>query len=53
MINAYRRAARTAAELGLGELAPLDGALVWRDEAAPNAGRYSASNPPPRKRRVG
>jgi integrase len=50
MINTYRRAARTAAELGLGELAPLDGALVWREESAPNAGHYSASNPPPRKR---
>ncbi len=28
MINAYRRAARTAAELGLGELLPLDVAIA-------------------------
>ena len=27
MINKYRRAARTASELGLGELAPLDEAI--------------------------
>lgn len=51
MINNYRRAARHAAELGLGELAPLDQALVWREVAAPNAGHYGAGNPPPRKRR--
>jgi integrase len=50
MINAYRRAARHAAELGLGELAPLDGALVWREEQTPNAGWYSDRNQPPRKR---
>ncbi len=50
MINAYRRAARTAAELGLGELAPLDAALVWREEQTPNAGWYGPSNQPPRKR---
>lgn len=40
MINAYRRAARHAAELGLGELAPLDTALAWREEQTPNAGRF-------------
>jgi integrase len=50
MINTYRRAARTAAELGLGELAPLAGALVWREEATPNAGQWSAGNQPPRRR---
>lgn len=49
MINAYRRAARTAAELGLGELAPLDGAVAWAEAPSENKGRYSASNPPPRK----
>jgi integrase len=52
MINAYRRAARHAAELGLGELAPLDRALVWREVATPNAGHWSASKQP-RRRRVG
>jgi integrase len=52
MINTYRRAARTAAELGLGELAPLDRALAWAEAPSSNAGRYSASNPPPRKRAV-
>jgi integrase len=50
MINAYRRAARTAAELGLGELAPLDGALVWREEATPNAGQFRPGAAPPRRR---
>jgi integrase len=50
MINAYRRAARHAAELGLGELAPLDGALAWREEATPNAGQWSAGNQAARKR---
>ncbi len=50
MINQYRRAARTAAELGLGELAPLDRAVVWREEAAPNAGQWSASKQPRRGR---
>ena len=29
MINRYRRAARTAAELGLGELGRLDLAILW------------------------
>ena len=48
MINGYRRAARTAAELGLGELGPLDRALAWREAPAANAGRYSATNRPPR-----
>jgi integrase len=32
-INGYRRGARTAEELGLGELAPLDQAIAWPDEA--------------------
>lgn len=50
MINAYRRAARHAAELGLGELAPLDGALAWREVATPNPGWYGAGNRPQRKR---
>lgn len=50
MINAYRRAARHAAELGLGELAPLDLAVVWREVVAPNAGHYGTGNQPPRKR---
>lgn len=50
MINAYRRAARHAAELGLGELAPLDRALAWREEAAPNAGHWGAGNQAWRKR---
>lgn len=50
MINNYRRAARTAAELGLGELAPLDQAVRWAEAPGVNLGRYSASNPPPRKR---
>lgn len=50
MINAYRRAARTAAELGLGELAPLDQAVAWREEAAPNAGQWRAGNQAWRKR---
>jgi len=50
MIANYRRAARTAAELGLGELGALDRAVAWSEAATPNAGRYSASNPPPRKR---
>jgi hypothetical protein len=50
MINAYRRASRHAAELGLGELAPLDRALVWREESAPNAGRWGAGNQAWRKR---
>jgi len=31
-INGYRRAARTAEELGLGELAPLDKAIAWPDD---------------------
>ncbi len=53
MINGYRRAARTAAELGLGSLAPLDGAVLWTETKAVNAGHYSASNPPPRGRRAG
>ena len=48
MINGYRRAARTAAELGLGELAPLAGAVTWCEALGANAGHYSASNPPPR-----
>lgn len=46
----YRRAARTAAELGLGELAPLDGAIAWREEQTPNAGHYGAARRPPRAR---
>ena len=50
MINTYRRAARTAAELGLGELGALDEAIVWREAPAVNAGRFSARNPPPRAR---
>jgi integrase len=50
MINAYRRAARTAAELGLGELAPLGEAVAWREVATPNAGRYGAGNQHWRKR---
>jgi integrase len=50
MIQTYRRAARTAAELGLGELAPLAGAVAWREEIGANAGRFGARNPPPRKR---
>jgi integrase len=45
MINGYRRAARTAAELGLGELAPLDQAVTWRESPSVNTGRF-----PPRKR---
>lgn len=50
MVNTYRRAARTAAELGLGELAALDAAVTWAEAPSENAGRYGASNPPPRKR---
>ncbi len=50
MIANYRRGARTAAELGLGELAPLDQAVTWAEAPSVNAGRYSASRPPPRKR---
>jgi integrase len=50
MINAYRRAARTAAELGLGELAPMADAVAWREEQTPNAGRYGAGNQHWRKR---
>lgn len=49
MVNTYRRAARTAAELSLGELEPLDTAVTWREELAVNVGRYSASNRPPRR----
>jgi integrase len=33
MINTYKRASRTAAELKLGELAPLDEAIAWPTEA--------------------
>jgi hypothetical protein len=36
MINRYRRAARTAAELGLGELAPLDRAIPELASALPS-----------------
>ena len=39
MINRYRRTARTAAELGLGDLAPLD-------EAIPELAAFAAHNPP-------
>lgn len=49
MIQGYRRAARTAAELKLGSLAPLEQAIVWRYEAPVNAGQYSETRPPPRK----
>lgn len=42
MIANYRRAARTAAELELGELAQLDKAIVWRYEAPINAGQFGA-----------
>ena len=52
MLANYRRGARTAAELGLGELAPLDEAIAWRYTATPNAGRYSEANPSPRKKRA-
>ena len=50
MIQQYRRAARTAAELDLGELAPLDRALAWAEEPSANAGRYGPSRRPPRAR---
>lgn len=50
MIANYRRGARTAAELGLGELTRLDQAVTWAEAPTVNGGRYSASNPPPRKR---
>jgi len=48
MIARYRRGARTAAELGLGELAPLVDAVVWRETPTANAGWYSDTNRPPR-----
>jgi integrase len=44
MINRYRRAARTAAELGLGTLAPLD-------EAIPELRPKKAPEPPPSPKR--
>jgi hypothetical protein len=37
MINRYRRAARSANELELGELDPLDEALAWEDELPTNS----------------
>src|SRR5690242_398829 len=37
MINRYRRAARSAQELELGELDPLDTAIDWNDDCHLNA----------------
>lgn len=50
MIATYRRGARTAAELGLGELAPLAEAVTWREDPAANAGQYGPGNQAARKR---
>lgn len=49
MIANYRRGARTAAELELGELAPLDVALAWVYTPTANAGQYGAANPHPER----
>jgi integrase len=50
MIANYRRAARTASELGLGELDPLEQAVTWAEAPAENRGRFGVDRPPPRKR---
>ena len=47
MINLYRRTARTAAELGLGELLPLDEAIPELRSKCPTHGARGAADPPP------
>ena len=52
MIQGYRRAARTAAELELGQLAPMADAVSWTENRRVQPTVFSATNPPPRKRRA-